>query len=817
MDRNEQIKELDSKLSLLLKRQELFAKEIYQLKHELSLLKSEQEEQPVKPVTPEVSEEPPKPKAEPQKPASLYEQRKREAAQTVQDPALFQPVKKQVAPPKAPKVAKPKKKSDFERFIGENLISKIGILITVIGLAIFGKYSIDNDLINPVTRIVLGYVSGAVLLGIGIKLKAKYTNYSAVLVSGAMATMYFMTFFAYSFYDLIPQIFSFVLMVVFTGFTVFAALQYNRQVIAHIGLVGAYAVPFLLSDGSGRVAVLFTYMAILNLGILAISIKKYWKPLYYMSFALTWVIVGAWLGTKYEESEHFGLAMLFSSIFFITFYISFLIYKLAKQAQFVALDVVLLLANSFVFYSIGYGLLLNHEVGQHLLGIFTVINAIVHFIVSFVLYSKKLADRNLFYMASGLVMIFITMAVPVQLDGNWVTLLWAGEALLLFWIGRSKKVVLYENLSYPLMLLAFGSLVHDWGVAYSAHYSKGADTGFNFLLNIHFLTSVLFIGMFGAIIALMRKMSKDLAPTKWDFMRASAVYFVPVLLIIGAYFAFSLEISRYFYQAFEDSYLAIQESTSDYARHIYDYDLNKFKRIWLINYTALFVTVLGVLNLYKFKNIVISYSTIFLSVITIFMFLTLGLLQLSELRENMLEQTNAEYYDRGFYHVFIRYISYAFFVVLIGTIYRYVQKGLFNPAMRILFDYFLHVTFIWVLSSELIHWMDMADSKGTYKLGLSILWGVYSLFLIVMGIAKKLKYLRIGAIVLFGITLIKLFAYDVSHLETIAKIIVFVSLGGLLLIISFLYNKYKHLMVDAPTEEKTINEPDNISQDENDD
>ena len=49
------------------------------------------------------------------------------------------------------------------------------------------------------------------------------------------------------------------------------------------------------------------------------------------------------------------------------------------------------------------------------------------------------------------------------------------------------------------------------------------------------------------------------------------------------------------------------------------------------------------------------------------------------------------------------------------------------------------------------------------------------------------------AIALFAITLIKLAIYDISHLNTIAKTIVFVTLGVLLLIISFLYNKYKHL------------------------
>lgn len=113
-----------------------------------------------------------------------------------------------------------------------------------------------------------------------------------------------------------------------------------------------------------------------------------------------------------------------------------------------------------------------------------------------------------------------------------------------------------------------------------------------------------------------------------------------------------------------------------------------------------------------------------------------------------------------------------------------------------MFDYLLYISLLWIISSELINILSLSRLTDSYKLGLSIVWGIYALFLISMGIAKNKKHLRIGAMVLFGITLIKLFIYDISYLSTISKTIVFVSLGILLLIISFLYNKYKHLIID---------------------
>ncbi len=320
---------------------------------------------------------------------------------------------------------------------------------------------------------------------------------SAVLVSGALAIMYLITFAAYSFYGLFPQLMAFGLMLLFTVFGVVAALNYNKQVIAHIGLVGAYAVPFLLSSGSGDVATLFTYMVIINVGIMVISLKKYWKSLFYSAFGLTWLIYISWNAFSYESEIHFNLALIFAGLFFIIFYISFLAYKLAKSEKFQKTDVVLVLLNSFIFYAIGYGLLNHHETGKHLLGLFTLANAIVHFAVATLIYRKKLADRNLFYLISGMVLVFITIAIPVQLDGNWVTLLWTLQAALLSWAGRTKGIPFYEKLSYPLMVLGFLSLMQDWAEGYGGYF--GDADAITPILNAYFLTSVLFIGAFTGI------------------------------------------------------------------------------------------------------------------------------------------------------------------------------------------------------------------------------------------------------------------------------------------------------------------------------
>ena len=789
-DNQEKINQLLRKLDTLLRKHETFAKEIHNLRIEIEALKSDGEVDKIQ-------------KDKQEKPVIVANENVEISAKilTADTKKPLQDGQPEASKKKTSRIRKsPKVKSDLEKFVGENLINKIGIAITIIGVAIGARYSIQNDLISPLTRIILGYFMGIGLLGFGMKLKKKYENYSAVLVSGAMTILYFITYFAYSFYDLIPQVIAFALMVVFTAFTVLAAINYNRQIIAHIGLVGAYAVPFLLSSGSGKVEILFSYISIINIGILIIAFKKYWKPLYYSAFGLTWLLYLFWFGLEYKTEEHFALGLTFLFIFFVIFYLTFLAYKLLQKQKFNVGDIILLLANSFIFYGIGFVILDGHTVGEQLLGVFTLCNAIIHFIVSGIIYRQKLADRNLLYLASGLVLVFITITIPVQLDGNWVTLLWTGQAALLFWVGRTKNIPVYEKLSYLLMILAFVSLVQDWSITYDSYYPEHPESWITPILNINFLSSVLCIIAFSFIniVNLNKNYANPLITGKgiWKIFYV----ILPALLIFIIYYAFRIEIENYWYQLYEDSVVTIDTEGRGYSNTHWNFDLNDFRIIWVINYSLLFVSLLTFFNFIKIKSKALAVTNLVLTLLTILVFLTQGLYTISELRDSYLEQNLAEYYQIGLYNINIRYISFAFVALALFASYKNIRQKFVQNNLEVFFDFFLQIAILWIASSEIIHWMDMGDSTQSYKLGLSILWGIYALFLIILGIWKKKKHLRIGAIILFAITLIKLFFYDISHLDTIAKTIVFVSLGILLLIISFLYNKYKHIISDEGTD-----------------
>ncbi|MBO4805115.1 MAG: DUF2339 domain-containing protein [Paludibacteraceae bacterium] len=379
-------------------------------------------------------------------------------------PVVETPVSKPVPPkPKAPQESY-FPTVDWEKFIGENLISKLGILILLIGVAIGGKYAIDHEMLSPTVRIILGTVLGLALQGVAWKLKKDYKKFSAILSSGSSAILYFMTYFAYDFYSMIPKPLAFVMMVLITAFSVFTAWWYDMEVVAIIGQVGAYVIPFLLSDGSGSVLTLLTYIVLIDSGILVISIKKYWQKLFAVAFVSSWLItVISYRLTSWDAlSDCYGLLALIFALFAI-FYVSTLVYKVRKDFEFVRFDIIFLLSNSFFFFALGYNLIYNHEEMVISLPLFSLFNALIHCGVSYLLYKKQLVDDALQRLILALSVTFITVSIAIATSGHWITIFWMMEALALFWVARTKKKSFYEKMSYPVLLLAMVSLMADWG------------------------------------------------------------------------------------------------------------------------------------------------------------------------------------------------------------------------------------------------------------------------------------------------------------------------------------------------------------------
>jgi len=727
----------------------------------------------------------------------------------VPPPVNIPEVKTETAPVKVATAvkrnSKPASTFNLEEFVGGKLISVIGIVVLVIGLSIGVKYAIDRNLITPLTRIVLAYVAGSILLAIAFRLKSNYKAFSAILLSGGMASLYFTTFVAYSMYDLFHQMAAFAIMVIFTAFTVFAATVYELEVIGIIGLVGAYAVPMLLSDGSGKIHVMFCYMLIINTGILVLSFKKYWQVLNHTAFGLSWLIVGGWVVAKYDHAIHFPMAMFFSFLFFIIFYISNMSYKIVKQEKFGVIDIVRLLSNSFIFFAIGYGLLNNYAYSDYL-GMFTLANALVHLVFSYIVFRNKLLDRKLFYLLIAMVLTFITIAVPVQLEGSWVTLSWSAEAALLFIIGRYKAVRFYEWLGAILISLSVFSLLEDWSHTYYVTYYD--ELLFKFwtpFLNIHLFTSLFFIAALGSItyVHFGKKISAEERATVKIYPLLD--HLLPALLFVFTYLTFGNEISAFFKSKYEQSHLSIPQKIYGDITEVYDYSWQRLQGIASGLYSLLFFCVVSWLAIRRWNDPMIRWGAFIFNMLCAFIFILAGLYMLSALRSDYLMQDN-QYYPVSQSAIFIRYVCFAMLGLLLFLTHLLLKTETFARfgISRIYAGCIVHFFILVILSNELINLNILNNDDiqneyytGTntaYKMGFTVLWGIYSFILIAWGIFKRNRIMRISAISLFGITLVKLVTYDTWDLSTGYKIIAFILLGVILLVVAFLYQKFKGLI-----------------------
>ena len=659
------------------------------------------------------------------------------------------------------------KKEDWERFIGGNLFNKIGIAIILIGVFIGVKYSIDHDLISPTMRIILGYLTGAALFGVGYYLKPKYEKFSAVLVSGAMAIFYFLTYVAYDFYQMFPTGVAFALMFFVTVATIWFALSYNQQIIALIGMVGGYGVPFLLSNGGGHVWVLLSYVAFINVGILIISFYKQWRWLYHSAFVFTWALYLTLHVFKYKDNQ--GLYFSFLLVYYLIFHFAFIVRKLWAKDTFTIGDILILLSNTLLFYSLGLSFTFENVFAQtrDYLTVFTLANALFHFLVYYYTRSRG-ASKELKYLSLILAISFGTLTIPIYFEGVWITLFWAMEAGGLFWVGRTKKIRMYEVISYIVLSLATFSLLGNW-IERKAHifYEPWQVTAF---LNMTFFNSLSYVAIVAGI-SYINSRYREKASETFD-------YGINILLFIVLYATFYIEI--YNYWTIRINQYVVEADTGMKA---YD-SLQYFKQMWLIVYTVAYFALFTWIDTRYIRKEKILFNNLVFNLVIGMIMLTQGLYLLSELRGLYLS------YTPNIMYVIIRYIALLAFALLLWQTYKLLDTEAINFKNNKVRDLVLYGVVLWVVSSEWLHWTELLGATANYKLGLSILWVSYGVFMLVKGIHQSKSYIRIASISVILFTLVKLFFYDIAHLSTISRVVVLVILGVLLMIASFLYVKY---------------------------
>ncbi len=678
---------------------------------------------------------------------------------------------KYIPPPKAPTFFE--RHPDMEKFIGENLVNKIGIAILVLAIGFFVKYAIDQQWVGPIGRVTIGLLCGGILIGIAHKLRSSYKSFSSVLAGGGLAVFYFTITLAYKQFDLFGQTTAFVIMLVITAFAVALSILYDKQELAIISLVGGFVAPFLVSTGSGNYITLFIYLIVLNSGLLIIAYNKSWRLLNLLSFIFTIILFGSWLFTiPYDApAGRYANGFLFATIFYLLFFAINIAYNVSEKKKFIASDFGILLANTALYFSAGIYCLSNMGAMEYK-GLFSASMGIFNLAASYFLFRKQKIDNNILYLLIGITLTFISITAPLQLEGNFITLFWACEAVLLFWLYTKSKIRIIQYTSLLVWVLMVMSLLLDWFNSYDTYYELPMSIVFNKI----FITG-LFAAVATYLLFLISKKeiennteSKLIISNKNVFRVAALI----ILFLVGL-----LEIDYQF------SYRLVYSSIS---------------RLYVVLYILSFVLALITIN-EKVTKIKLSWKValVFLSTI-IFVFL-LTEIPTYAIQENMLLQ-----HKYG-----IHFIAHWLNVLLVGiALYKFIYlirdnkdtlNLKYNPIVWVLCAV---IVFILSIEFNLMSIQFFYSKTNTIeeitrvyiKTGLPILWGVCSFVFMWLGMRYKYRTLRIISLSLFSLTLFKLFVFDIRNIPAAGKIAAFFCLGVILLVVSFMYQRLKKIIID---------------------
>jgi uncharacterized membrane protein len=95
---------------------------------------------------------------------------------------------------------------------------------------------------------------------------------------------------------------------------------------------------------------------------------------------------------------------------------------------------------------------------------------------------------------------------------------------------------------------------------------------------------------------------------------------------------------------------------------------------------------------------------------------------------------------------------------------------------------------------------DLRDLRLAQQLGLTVVWTVYGGALLTLGLVRRRPLLRMMALLLLAMTIVKVYVLDIWSLSKLYRIIALILLGAVLLLVSFLYQPLRRRLAEAESD-----------------
>jgi uncharacterized membrane protein len=354
--------------------------------------------------------------------------------------------------------ASAKPRASLESRIGGQWLNRVGIIAVLVGLSYFLKLAFDNNWIGPVTQVLIGIAAGVALMVWSERFRRKsYTGFAYSLKAVSVGALYLSFWAASQYYHLVPPTVAFFGMVAVTLTSAALSLRQNAELLAAFALVGGFLTPVLISTGQNHEFALFCYLALLDLGTLWITSIKKWQRLLLGSYVGTALLFGAWAASYYDEDE-LAATLGFATFFFLLFAVTPFVADKAPASELsrlVTMTVVLL--NAAGYLAATHLMLLQHHRSQ--LAWLVLLVGAFYFALARIL--QKRDDGAYAPVHLALAVGFLSVAIPLKLDGPWITLGWLVEAGALFWAAHRSVSLLLRWLGVTALALGVLRLVLD--------------------------------------------------------------------------------------------------------------------------------------------------------------------------------------------------------------------------------------------------------------------------------------------------------------------------------------------------------------------
>lgn len=362
-----------------------------------------------------------------------------------------------------------------------NTIVKVGVLILFLGLSFLLKHMAQEVTVPLAVRYAGVALMGVALLAVGWRVRHRVDvaggrDYGLVLQGAGVGVFYLTTLAAMKAHALLSPVAGFALMVVVTILAVVLAVMQNAPWLAMVASGAGFLTPMLVSTGSGNHIALFSYLAVLDLGIFAVAWFRAWRPLNLIGFVGTFSLASAW-ALKHYTPALYASTQGFLLLFFLLFTaVGFLFAHRAlamapdeaagaslgeRAAE--ALRHVGRVDGSLVFgvplaaYSLQY-MLVQHD--RWLPALSALVMGLFYCALGAALWRG--GQRRYALLAEAYVVVgvlFGTLSVPLALEGGWTGATWAVQAAGVYWLGARQHRAYSRACALILMAAAGVSML----------------------------------------------------------------------------------------------------------------------------------------------------------------------------------------------------------------------------------------------------------------------------------------------------------------------------------------------------------------------